>query len=335
MSLKTRFTERFDVDFPIVLAPMDLIAGGKLAAAVSAAGGLGLIGGGYGNADWVEQAFLEAGKQPVGIGFITWSVQQDLSIVEKALANKPSALMVSFGDAEDVIEIAKAAGIPTIWQIQRFEQAVQAHQANVDVIVVQGQEAGGHGMDRGLVSLVPAVRDLVGADGIVLAAGGIADGRGLAASLMLGADGVMLGTRFWASREASGSDAAKARLVETGGDQTVRSKVFDVLRGVDWPWQYTGRIVENDVSRRWHGDMTALIDQADAEREKYNASAIDDFSTRVLIAGEALDLVSAVEPAGEIVHRIGSEAEIILNGASRFLGQQSDQQERPSRGVQS
>ena len=134
--------------------------------------------------------------------------------------------MVSFGDAEELVAMAKDAGVPTIWQIQRLSQAEQAMNAGVDVVVAQGQEGGGHGMDRGLMSLLPAVRDLVGSQTIVLAAGGIADGRGLAASLMLGADGVMLGTRFWASIEAQGSDVAKAAIVDAKGDNTVRSKVF-------------------------------------------------------------------------------------------------------------
>ncbi|MEL6318726.1 MAG: nitronate monooxygenase, partial [Pseudomonadota bacterium] len=245
-TIRTRFTERFDIAHPIMLAPMDLVSGGALAAAVSRAGGLGLIGGGYGEADWLERAFLDAGNERVGVGFITWSVAERPELIAAALARRPAALMVSFGDAEPLIEAARAAGTPTVWQVQRLSQARQALAAGVDVIVVQGQEAGGHGMDRGLTALLPAVRDLAGPEQILLAAGGLADGRGLAAALMLGADGVMMGTRFWASAEAAGSDAAKAGLVAAGGDDTLRTKVFDVARDVGWPWEFTGRVVEND-----------------------------------------------------------------------------------------
>ncbi len=317
--LTTKFTERFGIEHPVMLAPMDKVAGGKLAAAVSRAGGLGLIGGGYGAPDWVEQAFAEAGNQRVGIGFITWSLRRTPGLLEQALAHDPAAFMVSFGDAEDIVAVAKEAGVPTIWQVQRLAQAEQALEAGTDVIVVQGQEAGGHGMDRGLMALLPAVRDLAGPEQILLGTGGIADGRGLAAALMLGADGVMLGTRFWASAEADGSDIAKARLVATRGDDTVRSKVFDVARGAEWPWHYTGRIVCNDFLQRWHGNIEGLKQAAEEQRAAYEASDPDDFDTRVLIAGEALDLIDRIEPAERIVNNVVKEAAALLNGAAAKL----------------
>jgi len=318
-ALKTRFTERFGISHPVMLAPMDLVAGGRLAAAVTAAGGLGLIGGGYGNADWLENAFAEAGNQRVGVGFITWSLLRQPELIDLVLARNPAALMVSFGDAEKVVEAAQGAGVPTIWQVQRLEQAKQAIDAGVDVIVAQGQEAGGHGMDRGLAALLPAVRDLAGNDQIVLAAGGLADGRGLAASLMLGADGVMLGTRFWASQEAAGSDAAKAGLVKRTGDETVRSKVFDVARGADWPWHYTGRIVNNAFCREWHQDIEGLKRDAEAQKARYFASDVDDLDTRVLIAGEALDFVHSIETAAQIVEKVVGEATELMRKAPSFL----------------
>ena len=310
LAIKTAFTERFGLQHPIMLAPMDKVAGGQLAAAVSAAGGMGIIGGGYGDADWVEQAFQEAGNQSVGVGFITWSANRNLALVKRALARNPVALMVSFGDAEELVAMAKDAGVPTIWQIQRLSQAEQAMNAGVDVVVVQGQEGGGHGMDRGLMSLLPAVRDLVGSQAIVLAAGGIADGRGLAASLMLGADGVMLGTRFWASIEAQGSDVAKSAIVDAKGDNTVRSKVFDVLRGVDWPWHYTGRVVRS---------IEDLKNNATTAKAAYDASDADDLTTRVLIAGEAVDLIKSVKSAESIVQEMSLEAEALLSSASAHL----------------
>jgi len=319
LAIKTAFTERFGLQHPIMLAPMDKVAGGRLAAAVSAAGGMGIIGGGYGDADWVEQAFQEAGNQSVGVGFITWSANRNLAIVKRALARNPVALMVSFGDAEELVAMAKDAGVPTIWQIQRLSQAEQAMNAGVDVVVAQGQEGGGHGMDRGLMSLLPAVRDLVGSQTIVLAAGGIADGRGLAASLMLGADGVMLGTRFWASIEAQGSDVAKAAIVDAKGDNTVRSKVFDVLRGVDWPWHYTGRVVRNAVLDKWHESIEDLKKNATTAKAAYDASDADDLSTRVLIAGEAVDLIKSVKSAESIVQEMSLEAEALIGSASAHL----------------
>ncbi|MEM7269993.1 MAG: nitronate monooxygenase [Pseudomonadota bacterium] len=317
--LKTRFTERFGIDHPIALAPMDRVSGGALAAAVSGVGGLGLIGGGYGDAEHVEEAFAAAGNQSVGVGFITWSALRNLDAVEVALGRDPAALMVSFGDAEPLVEMAKAHDIPTIWQIQTLTQARQALAAGVDVIVVQGQEAGGHGMDRGLTALLPAVRDAAGPDAILLAAGGIADGRGLAAALMLGADGVLMGTRFWASEEAVGAASAKHAIAAAEGDRTIRSKVFDLARDVDWPWRFTGRVVGNDFSDRWHGDIDGLKADIEDQRVAYETSDPEDYATRVVIAGEAVDLISDVKPAAAIVADTVAEAEALLSGAANFL----------------
>ncbi len=325
--IKTRFTERFGIDHPVMLAPMDLVANGELAAAVSQAGGLGMIGGGYGNHDWLHSAFTAAGNHPVGVGFITWSVLRDIeatatgasNVLQQAIRQSPSLLMVSFGDAEVIIDAAREADIPTCWQVQRLSQAQQALNAGVDVIVVQGQEAGGHGMDRGLMSLLPAVRHLAGPQQIILAAGGIADGRGLASSLMLGADGIMMGTRFWASTEASGSEKAKALITETGGDQTIRTKVFDIAREVDWPQHYTGRVVHNDFSRQWHGKLDEFARSPDQHRQRYNRSDSEDFSTRVLIAGEAADLIDSVLPAAEIIESTIEQAVELLSAAPSFL----------------
>ena len=319
--IKTRFTDRFAVAHPVMLAPMDKVAGGKLAGAVSQAGGLGLIGGGYGDAAWLERAFAEAGNAPVGVGFITWSVMRQPALIEQALAHRPAAFMVSFGDGEEAVAAARAASVPTIWQVHRLSQAEQALAAGVDVIVVQGQEAGGHGMDRGLTALLPAVRDLAGAQQIILAAGGLADGRGLAAALMLGADGVMLGTRFWASCEAEGSEAAKAALVRATGDQTLRSKVFDVARNADWPWHLTGRTVDNAFSRRWHDDLEGLRQSFESERARYDAADPDDYDIRVLIAGESLDLIREIAPAETIVTDVVRQAADLLGRSGSFLAE--------------
>lgn len=317
--IRTKLTEKFEIDHPILLAPMDKVSGGALAAAVTAAGGLGLIGGGYGDAAWLEAQFAEAKNQPVGVGFITWALAQKPELLDLCLARKPRAMIFAFGDATAFIRKCRDADVPTIWQVHRVEQARQALAAGADVIVVQGQEAGGHGMDRGLTTLLPAVRDAAGGDQIVVAAGGIGDGRGLAGALMLGADGIMMGTRFWAAREANGLESAKARLVEARGDDTVRTKVFDVARGLDWPWHFSGRVLHNDYSRRWHADVEAL--KADeAERSRYNDAEAEDYTTRVVIGGEVVDLIDSIKPAGDIVSETVAQAEQLLSQAHGYLG---------------
>jgi len=205
------------------------VSGGRLAGAVSLAGGLGLIGGGYGDSGWVDREWERAGNARVGCGFITWSLAQRPQILERALAHRPAAIMLSFGDPRPFAPAIRAAGARLICQVQTVSQAREATEAGADIIVAQGTEAGGHGMSEPLFALLPQVVDVCPGT-LIVAAGGIADGRGMAAALMLGAQGVLMGTRFYASQEAMGHPAAKQRIVEAEGGQTVRSIVFDLSR---------------------------------------------------------------------------------------------------------
>jgi nitronate monooxygenase len=241
-------------------------------------------------------------------------------LLELCLERSPKAMMFGFGDATANVARCREAGITTLWQVQRLDQARQAIAAGTDILVVQGQEAGGHGLARGLTVLLPAVRDLAGDDRLVVAAGGIGDGRGLAASLMLGADGAMMGTRFFAATEALGPDSAKARLVAASGDDTLRTSVFDLARGLDWPGGFTGRVLHNDFSRRWHGDLDGLLACIDEERQRYNAAPADDVATRAIHGGEVVDLIASVRPAAEIVADTMAEAVRLLESApARYL----------------
>jgi nitronate monooxygenase len=318
--IRTRLTAKLGIEHPILLAPMAMVAGGELAAAVSAAGGLGLIGGGYGDGEWLQAQFAAAGNQPVGAGFITWSLARQPELLDLCLARSPKVMMFGFGDATGFVAKCKEVGVTTLWQVQRLDQARQAIAAGTDILVAQGQEAGGHGMERGLTTLLPAVRDLAGDDRIVVAAGGIGDGRGLAASLMLGADGVMMGTRFFAAAEALGPASAKARLVKASGDETVRTQVFDLARGFDWPTGFTGRVLHNDFSQRWHRDTDGLRARINRERARYEAVAADDFATRVVHAGEVVDLITSVKPAAEIVaETVAAAARLLESAPARYL----------------
>ncbi len=319
MALHTRLTELLDIRHPVLLAPMGGVTGGRLAAAVSAAGGLGLIGGGYGDPDWIEREFAAAGNQRVGIGFITWSLSKKPELLDRALTHQPAALMLSFGDPGPFAPKIKEAGAKLICQVQTLTQAKEAAAIGADIIVAQGSEAGGHGAARGTLPLVPAVVDAV-APRPVVAAGGVADGRGLAAALMLGAVGVLLGTRFYASEEALGHEGAKARIVAAGGGDTVRTTIFDVVRGYDWPAIYTGRAIGNDYTRRWHGKESELEQNAAEESDRYAAAAAaGDVDTAVIFAGEAIDLIHDIAPAGEIVERIVAEAEARLAAAGEAI----------------
>ncbi|WP_197506551.1 nitronate monooxygenase, partial [Mycobacterium sp. E3339] len=188
MTLDTRLTKFFGVRHPVVLAPMAGISGGRLAAAVTSAGGLGLIGGGYGDADWLGREFDRAAGAAVGCGFITWSLARQPELLEAALQRRPAAIMLSFGELQPFADRIRADGTPLIAQAQTLDHARQALDAGAEVIVAQGGEAGGHGMTaRSTFTLVPDVADLVAArspDTLVLAAGGVTDASGEAQNLV-------------------------------------------------------------------------------------------------------------------------------------------------------
>jgi nitronate monooxygenase len=306
MPITTRLTERLGVRHPILLAPMDVVADGRLAAAVSHAGGFGIIGGGYGDASWLTREMDAAGDAQVGVGFITWSLSRQPHLLDLVLERRPPAVMLSFGEVQPHAERIKTAGALLLCQVQTLDQARQAIAHGADVLIAQGAEAGGHGMSRGTLTLVPAVVDVAG-DIPVAAAGGIADGRGLAAALMLGADGVLMGTRFYASQEAAALLGAKDRLVAASGDATIRSILFDIARRNVWPAPYTGRVLANRFTERWRGRELELLQRQAEEAARYDAARA---------AGDAVDLISDIPPASEIVERVATEAEALLVRAS-------------------
>jgi nitronate monooxygenase len=326
MAIATRLTKSLGTEHPILLAAMDLVADARLTCAVSEARGFGVLGGGYGDETWLTRelgVLVEARRQRgirFGVGFITWSVARQPHLLDLALDAQPDALWLSFGDPEPFIRRAKDVGVPVVCQVQTVAMALDAVRKGADIVVAQGSEAGGHGCSRGTFALVPAVVDAVGADAIVVAAGGVADGRGLAAALMLGAQGVVLGTRFYASDEAAGHPNAKERLVAASGDETLRGLVFDISRRNVWPAPFTGRCLLNDHARRWQGRELELLRHVHEEGEQYLAArAAGDFDVAAVIAGEAVDLVSALEPAGTIVRRIVTEAEALLSGTGAMV----------------
>lgn len=317
MTISTRLTELLRVEHPIMLAPMDIVADGKLAATVTKAGGFGIIGGGYGNETWLARELDAAGGARVGVGFITWSMAKNPRLLDIALERKPPAIMLSFGDVEPHVGKIKKTGALMICQVQTVEQAKEAVTKGADVLVAQGAEAGGHGVSRGTFALVPAVVDAVRVP--VAAAGGVADGRGLAAALVLGADGVLVGTRFYATQEAMGPQGAKERIVSASGDKTIRGILFDIARRNVWPAPYTGRVLRNEFSERWRGREAELMQHQADEAARYDkAREGGDFDTAAVIAGEGVDMISDIPPAKDVVDRMVKEASALLSGSNRY-----------------
>jgi nitronate monooxygenase len=318
MLLTNRLTEFLGIEHPILLAPMNLVSGGRLAAAVTAAGGLGLIGGGYGDADWLRDQFGQADGARVGCGFITWSLNRQPELLDIALAHQPAAIMLSFGDPLSFAERVRRANVPLICQVQTLGQARRALEAGADIIVAQGGEAGGHGMGiRSTFTLVPDVVDFVAeqsAEAMVVAAGGVADGRGVAAALALGADGVLVGTRFWACTEALVSRKAHQRAIKAGGDDTVRTRVYDIVREQDWPGEFNERLITNPFINAWHGNESQLLAcLPEAVGTFETAIAAEDFDVASILVGEAVGLVHDVHPVDVVVQRMVHDAVRILN----------------------
>ena len=322
--LRTRLTERFGLDHPVILAPMGSVAGGRLAAAVSEAGGLGLLGGGYGDEGWLQEQLAAAGSERIGCGFITWSLRKQPHLLEIALDRAPAAMFLSFGDPQPFGARIKQAGVPLICQIQTVADARRAIHVGAGVVVAQGAEAGGHGEKRGTVTLVPEVADLIttlAPETLLCAAGGIGDGRGLAAALCLGADGVVVGTRFWASEEALVHPNLQAAVVTATGDETLRSSVIDILRGYDdWPERFDVRTLRSAATDRWHGRESELRADVEPEVTRYaEAAARGDARNASPIVGEAIGLIHGVAPAGAILRTMISEAEGILEQAPAWI----------------
>lgn len=319
--MHSRFTRQFSLTAPIALAPMAGAAGGALAAACAQAGTLGLIGGGYGDLPWLEVEYAKAfdlcapsAAHRLGVGFITWRLDIDASALDWVLAQpqQPAAIMLSFGDPRPFAQKIRQRAIPLICQIQRLDQLPIAIEAGAQVIVAQGAEAGGHGMNsahsRGSFTLIPEVADWLAAhapETLLLAAGGIADGRGLAAARVLGADGALVGSRLWVTQECLVPTSAKAQSVAANGDQTARSSVFDLLRGIEWPYPYDFRALRNEIHRQWEHQLAELKHYPDNARQDYiEGIAEQDYTRAHVTVGEATGLIRDIPLAGDLLKRM-------------------------------
>ena len=314
MRLRTRLTERLAIKHPVLSAPMGMVAGGRLAAAVTRTGGFGMIGGGYGDASWLEQEFAAAGDARVGCGFITWSLARKPELLDLTLARNPVAVMLSFGAPEPFAAKIRDSGALLICQVQSLAAARRAVEARADILVAQGGEAGGHSGNRATFPLVPEIADLlarVSPDTLLVAAGGVADGRGVAAALMLGADGVLIGTRLVASREAAAPSGFKAVLTAADGDATTKTRVVDIARGYDWPDEFAVRALRNNFVDKWQGREDELAETSTnaVERERYwDAYRAGDAANSGVLIGEAAGLIPDIRPAAEIIEAMVAEA---------------------------
>jgi nitronate monooxygenase len=254
------------------------------------------------------------------VGFITWSLARNPALLDHVLGYKPAAVMLSFGDPRPFGEQVRAAGALLVCQCQDLRHVAEAIEARADIVIAQGTEAGGHGASRATLTLVPEVADFLARRApqtLLLAAGGIADGRGLAAALMLGADGVLVGTRLWASEEALVAPRHRQAILQTCGDGTLRTGIPDIVRQLDWPAGFTARIRRNAFTERWHDHEEELRAALDVEGPRYRQAfeAGDPDHTAVWF-GEAAGLVDAIAPAAAIVERMATQAAKIIGAVA-------------------
>jgi nitronate monooxygenase len=321
-TVHTWLTERFDLSVPVVCAPMYGVAGGRLAAAVSSAGGLGMFGvGSASTAAWVtEQCEVAAAAgKPYGVGLMAWSLDLDDAAFDATLAAGPALVSIGFGDYAKYVAPLHVAGALVATQAGNLTEAKEAEQAGVDVIVARGGEGGGHGRnDIATLPLLQAVLDAVATP--VLAAGGVANARGLAAVLAAGAAGGWAGTAFLACEEADTTPRARERLLDASDTDTAYGRVFDVAQRLGWPPEYGGRALRNDFFDRWDGREAELAVDDGALQELQEARQSGDYDSAYVYSGQGVALLREQRPAAGVVAEFAGAAELLVAAAGRVGG---------------
>jgi nitronate monooxygenase len=265
-----------------------------------------------------EQCAIAAGSGlPFGVGLMAWALADRPDLLEATIAARPSLVSVSFGDPAAHVASLHHAGIAVAAQVNTVADTRLALDAGVDVLVAQGTEAGGHTGSRSLLPLLQEVLALT--DRPVVAAGGIATGPGMAAALAAGASGVWIGTALLSCTEGLNSAAARQRVREATGEETVLTRAFDVAEGLAWPERWPGRALVNEFSRVWHGREQELVHDAAARQLVVDGRRTGDPSSAPVYAGEAVGLVTAERSATDVVRELDAAAEQALRAVARML----------------
>lgn len=306
--LNTPLCKMLGVRVPILNAPMTPQAGGALARAVGQAGGFGMLGF---DEDETEVSIAEQlavlqreSGVPFGIGLVAWVLERRPELLELAIAAKPRLISISFGDPAPYVQRVHDAGILLASQVQNRRSAQTAIDAGVDAIVAQGSEAGGHtGSSVSTLPLLQIALDMTELP--VLAAGGIATGRGLAAVLAAGAAGAWIGTPFLLAAEARNSSQARERVAASDETQTIYTRVYDRAQGKGWPREFGGRALRTPFLERWTDREDELM---------ASAAALQSFDpSEKIYAGQSVGLIDRVRPAAEIVDTIARQARRCLD----------------------
>lgn len=334
--LRTGLCDLLGIEYPIFAAPMGFVTGPELAAAVSNAGGLGILSFSGNPAKVLRERirYLRSlTDKPFGVNLLQhYPIEEHVTV---CLDEKVPVLSFFWGDPAPYVQTAHDAGIKVINQVGSVDEAIKSSRAGVDIIIAQGVEAGGHvAGEVTTISLVPRVVDAVSPLPVV-AAGGIADARGLVAALALGAEGVVLGTRFIASTESSAHPIYKRKVIEANEGDTVRTTLF----GYGWP-NAPHRTLKTPFVERWieqefRGNESRPDEPVIGETKIGDRSvpvlrfmgfppsvdASGDIESMNFLAGQSAGLVNEIKPASAIVHELMEEAERIMKGLNGFISE--------------
>lgn len=300
--LATSWSRDFGLRVPIVNAPMGGVAGGRLATAVTAAGGLGMVGMGSTATRSALAAELRQVRGRFGIGLVDWVMRRQSGLLDDALAAQPALLSVSFGTDWSWVAAAHDAGIATATQVYDAEGARRAADAGIDLVVARGAEGGGHGEVRlATLPLLDAVLDAVSVP--VLAGGGIASARSLAAVLAAGAGGAWVGTRLAACPEALTGAPGRRALIAAAATDTRVTRVFDVAAGLPWPERFPSRVLTDEFVTRWTGREEMLA--ADPAACAGPVAPVD--------AGQGVGMIRDDATVGEVIEAMCTGAADLLS----------------------
>lgn len=313
--ISTPWSRSVGLTAPILNAPMGGVAGSALATAVSQAGGLGMIGmGSAGSVELLQAQLRGLGRldHPFGIGLLGWAVETEPQLLSAALDARPTLVSVSFGDDRGWIRRTHDAGVLAATQVADVRAALRAVEAGVDVVVARGLEGGGHGEFRvGTLPLLAEILDRVEVP--VIAAGGIASGRGLAAVLAAGASAAWVGTAFSVCPESMLTDGARNALLTATDTDTLTTRVFDIAAGYQWPAHQPERVLRNSFVDRWDGHEDELQQDPAALADLAKATASGDFQVAPINAGQGVASITTVLTAAELIEQLCTGAESLLH----------------------
>ncbi len=320
--LTTELTRRLAIDHPIIQAGMGDAAGRDLTAAVSNAGGLGTIGTIGRTPDSTAEEVvatraLTSRPFAVNVFCFDWAPFA-AGILDAAIEAGAPAITLSFGDPGEKLARCKAAGVVASVQVQHLEGLRTAIEGGADFIIVQGNEGGGHTGFRGTLNFVAQALDMAG-DIPIVAAGGIANGRGLAAALAMGCAGVVMGTRFKATPEYVGNDREKQQITDSDGSNTIYDHILDEAVGIEWEDGITGRALRSEFTEEWAGRRQELRAKVATYPMFGFYEELAEKGQAINWAGESSGLVREVLPAAEIVQRTVAEAEALLAAVREVL----------------